>query len=80
MTWPSDIATVITRAEFRKMIDPLLDALGFRAEQVKSLSFNSDGFEIEAFDLTPEDRRVVVCGDSFATQTIRIHIARSAVS
>lgn len=50
----------ISRAFFRSLIDPLLDGLGLKAEQVASCRFDGYGFEVVLFQLNEQGRRVHV--------------------
>ena len=75
MNIPPDIPTVITRERFRELVDPLLAALNVTAEDVRSCSFDGDGFTLVVFERDSEGRRIAVCGGNAAKQTIAIHIA-----
>jgi hypothetical protein len=55
----TNFSMTVTRPRFRELIDPLLDALGFSAEQVFSCTFDGGGFTLVLFQLDEHGARIL---------------------
>lgn len=75
MSVPSAIPTAVSRKRFCELIDPLLAALGLTANQVKSASFDWNGFELVVFEQDENGHKIVV-HSGCAMQTVRVFIER----